>query len=77
MASRGIEARRTARYVRAGAEGAACAGDDDGADIVVGVGALKRIGDFGAHLAGIGVQLFRAVEGDDQQAPSKLQVMCW
>ena len=64
--ARGIEARRTAGDVGAGAEGAAGAGDDDGADIVVGVGALKGVGDFGAHLAGIGVELFRAVEGDDQ-----------
>ena len=43
MLARRIEARRAARYVGPGAEGAARAGHDDGADIVVAVGAFERV----------------------------------
>jgi hypothetical protein len=35
--------------IGAGAEAAACAGDDQGADLVVGMGLFHRGGDVGAH----------------------------
>ena len=63
---------RAARHVGAGAEGAAGAGDDDGADIVVAVGAFKGIGDLGAHLAGIGIELVGPVERDDHEGAVEL-----
>ena len=65
--ARRVEARRTARHVGAGAEGAARTGDDDRADVVVAVGAIESVRDLGAHLAGIGIELVGAVEGDDHE----------
>jgi hypothetical protein len=43
------------------------AGHDNRADIVVDIGARERIGDLRPHQAGIGIELFGAVERDDHE----------
>src|SRR4029453_15237135 len=50
--------------ISARAERAARAGDDDGAHVVVGVGAVPRLAELAQHRRGDGVEAIRAVQGD-------------
>ena len=52
------------RQIGAGAEGAAGAGHDDDAHVVIGVGLVEGGDHLVHHLACEGVELFRPVEGD-------------
>jgi hypothetical protein len=54
-----VERAAASREVRACAECAACAGDDDGAHVVVGVGARERIEQLVLHAPGVGVSACR------------------
>jgi hypothetical protein len=63
-----------ARYFGPGTEFAAGAGNDDGADIVVAIGAFERMRDLGAHLAGIGIQLVGPVERDGHDRTVEIAV---
>ena len=63
-----IERAAASRKVCACAECAACAGDDDGAHVVVGVGARERIEQLVLHAPGVGIQLVGAVQGQREDA---------
>ena len=62
-----VEGLGARREVGAGAEGTALAGDDDGADVIVGVRPVEGVDQLRHHLAGEGIELFRAMqrEGED------------
>ncbi|MCY1233547.1 hypothetical protein D9M72_460940 [compost metagenome] len=59
-----IEGRAAAGQVGAGAEGAARAGDDHRADVVVGIGGVEGGDQVLHHLRGEGVELVRAMQRD-------------
>ena len=61
-----IERIRAAGDIRTGTEPAPRAGNDDHADVVVGVGLLERVLDLRSHQRGVGVELVRPVQRDGQ-----------
>src|SRR6476620_11596767 len=52
--------------VGAGTESASCAGDDDGADIVVLVGRIESVDQFLLHSCVEGIEFVRPVQGDGE-----------
>src|SRR5258705_881522 len=69
----GAEGRAARAKIGARAERAARAGDDDGAHVVVGVGAVPRLAQLAQHRRGDGVEPVRTVQGD--RADSVLDVV--
>ena len=69
----GVERRAAGAEIGARAERAARAGDDDGAHVVVGVGAVPRLAELAQHRRGDGVEAIRTVQGD--RADSVLDVV--
>src|SRR6185312_3042300 len=65
--ARCVETGGAARNVGTGAERAPRPCHDDGADVVILVGALEGLRDFRAHLPGIGIELVGPVERDDEE----------
>jgi hypothetical protein len=61
-----VEGAAAGGEVGAGTEAAAGAGDDDDADLIVGIGALQGVDQFALHDGGVGVEFFRAIERERQ-----------
>ena len=62
-----VERSRPGGQVGPGAERPASPGDDDGAHIVVGIGAIEGVEELVQHRHGEGIEVVGAVEGDGQE----------
>ena len=62
--ARRVETRRAARHIGAGAEGAACAGDDDRPHLVHAVDGVEDVDQLAAHRRVEGIELVWAVQRD-------------